>query len=358
MKTQALKLLKELTEAHGAPGEEGEIRKIFRREIALPCQSDRLGGLFAVKEGSSKNPRIMIASHMDEVGFMVQSITTEGLIRFVTLGGWWGHTLLSQRVYIQTSEGKKILGVITSKPPHFLSPEERKHVLTPDKMYIDVGASSDEEVRDFGIRIGDTIIPDSSFSPMNNPDLLLCKAFDDRAGVALTIQATQELADKEHPNTLYSTATVQEEMGTRGAQTIPHLINPDVAIILEGTPADDLPGSSKDERQGIIQGGVQIRMMDPTFLSNRKLVRFITDIADESKINYQLAVRKSGGTDARQIHLYKHGVPTVVFGVPARYIHTHNGIIHIDDYLSALQLVVAVIQKLDEKTVASFTDFS
>ncbi len=357
MKEKAIALLKELTEAHGAPGDEGQIREIFRRELGEKGQTDRVGGIFIERKGTAENPRIMIAAHQDEVAFMVQSITSEGLLRFVTLGGWWGHTLLSQRVYVHTSEGKEILGVIASKPPHFLKAEERKNVLTPDLMYIDVGAKDAEEVAAFGIRIGDPIVPASTFEQLQNPDLLLCKAFDDRAGVALAIQATQELADKEHPNTLFATATVQEEMGTRGAKTIPHLINPDVAIILEGTPADDLPGSSKDERQGILQGGVQIRMMDPTFLANRRFLRFITDIADEEKINYQLAVRKSGGTDAREVHLYKTGVPTVVFGIPARYIHTHNSIIHIDDYLNALKLVVAVIQKLDEKAFQQFIDF-
>ena len=357
MKQKAIDLLRKLTEAHGAPGHEAMIRKIFREELGA-CESDRSGCLIHEVKGSSPNPKVMITGHMDEVGFMVQSFTSEGLIRFSPLGGWWGHTLLAQRVRILTMDDQEVLGVITSKPPHFLAKSERDKVLTLDKMFIDVGATSPEDLKEnYGIRLGDTIVPDSTFTQMKNPDLLLCKAFDNRVGTGLAIQVAQAMKEEEHPNTIYSTATVQEEVGTRGAQTAANYVRPDVAIVLEGTPADDLPGIGKDERQGILGGGIQIRLMDPSAIANRGLSRFVISTAEELGINHQVAVRRGGGTDAKVIHLHNTGVPTVVVGVPARYIHTHNSMIDINDYLSGMELVKQVLKRLDAKTVASFTDF-
>ncbi|HAA59150.1 MAG TPA: glutamyl aminopeptidase [Myxococcales bacterium] len=356
-KQKSIDLLKRLTEAHGAPGHETELRSIFRQELG-ECVSDNIGNLVHTQKGSDDNPRVMITGHMDEVAFMVQSITADGLIRFVNLGGWWGHVLLAQRVYIQTRSGQKILGVITSKPPHFLAPEERKKVLTLDKMLIDVGATSAQDLHEnYGIRVGDPIVPDSNFQQLHDPDMLLCKAFDNRCGVGLTIEVTQRLREEGHPNTVFATATVQEEVGTRGAQVAARQVKPDVAIVMEGTPADDLPGNPKNERQGVVGNGIQLRAMDPTAISNPRLVQLVVETAEEHNIKHQVAVRRGGGTDAKVIHLSNQGIPTIVLGVPARYIHTHNSIIHIDDYLSGLQLATEVIKRLDAETVAKLTDF-
>lgn len=355
----AIALLQQLTEAHGAPGHEAAVRDIFRSTLHGPFQADRLGSLIYEQPSQTPGPRVMITGHMDEVGFMIHSITPEGLLRFHELGGWWGHSIMAQRVRILTANHSEVLGVITSKPPHFLSPEERTKVLTIDKMFIDVGATSAEEVTSsFGIRVGDPVVPDSNFTRMHNPKFLLCKAFDNRVGIGLTIQATQQLAKLGHPNTIVATATVQEEVGTRGAQTATTVARPDVALVMEGTPGDDLPGAPKDERQAVLGQGVQIRLMDPTAIAHRRLIDLVRDTAESLKIPHQWAVRRSGGTDAKVIHLHQQGIPTVVFGVPARYIHTHNSIICIDDYLSALQLTVAVAQRLDQHTVDRLVDFS
>lgn len=357
MKEKAIALLSQLTEAHGAPGHEAAVREIFRKEVGQPCETDRLGNTMAVKKGSAEGPRVMITGHMDEVGFVVQSVTSAGLLRFAPVGGWWGHVLLAQRVRILTWENGEVLGVITSKPPHFLARAEREKVLQIKDMYIDVGATSDTEVAEvFGIRVGDTIVPDSQFTQLKN-GYLMAKAFDNRCGVGLAIQGVQELANKTHPNTVYSIATVQEEVGTRGAQAAPRMCDPDICIVLEGTPADDMPGVPKDERQAILGEGVQLRWMDPTAISNRNFAKFVTDVGTELGIPHQIAVRRSGGTDAKVIHLHGGGVPTVVLGVPARYIHTHNSMILIDDYLSALNLLVALLERLDVETVASFTAY-
>jgi endoglucanase len=358
MKEKSIALLRQLTEAHGAPGHEAAVREIFRNEVGLPCETDGLGNTMCVKEGEASDPKIMITGHMDEVGFVVQSITSEGLLRFVPVGGWWGHVLLAQRVRVLTWEKGEVLGVITSKPPHFLARSERDKVMTLDKMYIDIGARSDDEVRDvMGVQIGDTIVPDSSFVPFGPNDYYMCKAFDNRVGVGLSIQAIQELANRKHPNTVYSVATVQEEVGTRGAQVAPRMCNPDLAIILEGTPADDMPGVGKDERQAVLGKGGQLRWMDPTAISNRNFANFVRKTSKELDIPCQIAVRRSGGTDAKVIHLHGQGVPTIVLGVPSRYIHTHNSVININDYVHSLALLLALLERLDADTVKSFTTY-
>ena len=191
---------------------------------------------------------------------------------------------------------------------------------------------------------------------MHDPDMLLCKAFDNRVGCGLVIQTLQE-ADQQRPNTLIGVGAVQEEVGCRGAITATNAVRPDVAIIMEGTPADDGPGSPRDEAQGMIGDGPQIRIMDPTAIMNRPLVNWIKDLAEANSIPLQIAVRTSGGTDAKSVHLSQLGVPTVVIGVPARYIHTHCSMIHLDDYLATLKLTTLIANNLDQAIVDSFTDF-
>ncbi|MDP7740142.1 MAG: M42 family metallopeptidase [Lentisphaeria bacterium] len=357
MKRQAVALLKRLTEAHGAPGDEGTVRDIVAAKLAGTPTFDRTGSIIHEYSGSSKTPRVMIEAHMDEVGFVVRAITREGFLRFIPAGGWWGHTLLAQRVRVRTSAGRELIGIIAAKPPHLLSPGERDKVLKPDQMYIDIGAANRDAVARLGVAIGDTIVPDTLFTHLAHTSRYAAKAFDNRVGVGMLIQATQALQKHKHPNTLVAVGATQEEVGIRGARTATRLADPDVAIVLEGPPADDLPGSIADENQGVLGKGVQIRMMDPTAISNRRLVNFVVQAAVAAKIPHQLAVRRSGGTDAKEIHLHGIGVPTIVIGVPARYIHTHNSIIDINDYLAGIKLVTELVRKLDKKTAASFVKF-
>jgi endoglucanase len=192
---------------------------------------------------------------------------------------------------------------------------------------------------------------------MHNPDFLLCKAFDNRVGMALTIQILQTLESMHHPNTVVGVGTVQEELGMRGAETAVHCVKPDAAIVFEGSPADDLPGTPEEERQGAVGRGVQVRVMDPSAIMSREFTRYAIETAELYGIAHQVAVRKAGATDARPIQLHAAGVPTIVLGVPSRYIHTHNGIMNLGDYMSALDLALKLVANLDEATVASFTAF-
>ncbi|MCE5336323.1 MAG: M42 family metallopeptidase [Desulfobacteraceae bacterium] len=356
-KEKGIELLRQLTEAHGAPGQEGEVRRIFRREVGNTATTDGFGNIFCENQGTSGSPRVLLAAHMDEVALMVQTITAEGWIRFLSLGGWWAHTLLAKRVRIRTGSGEEIPGVVGAKPPHFLSDAERDKLMKIEDMFIDVGARSADEVKSFGIKLGDTIVPDSPFARMHNPDYLLSKAFDDRAGLAVILHAAQELDKEPHPNTVIVAGTVQEEVGMRGAQTAAFVTNPDVAILIEGAPADDMPGMSRDERQCALGSGVQIRVMDASAVMSRKMVDFVIETAEKHGISHQVAVRRQGGTDAAPIQRHGSGIPTVVLGVPARYVHTHNAIIHISDYLSALELALALVRTIDEKTAKSFSHF-
>ena len=357
MKEKGVELLRKLSQAHGAPGQENEVRRIFRGELGEGVFTDRAGNIFCERKGSSGHPRILIPAHMDEVGLIVQTVMDEGLIRFLVLGGWWAHTLLAKRVRIRTREGVEIPGVIGAKPPHFLTEAEREKVMKIEDMFIDVGARNAGEVRAFGIRLGDPIVPDSPFVRMRNPDLLLSKAFDDRAGLSLIVHAALETAKMSHPNTIIFAGTVQEEVGTRGAKAAASSADPDLAIVAEGAPADDLPGAGKQEQQAAIGLGPQIRFMDSSAIMNREFIELVIATAEKNGIPYQLAVRRKGGTDAAPIHLHASGVPTVVVAVPSRYVHTHNTIIDISDYMNALKLILKLIETIDEDAAAGISSF-
>lgn len=351
-------LLKDLTEAHGIPGYEAEVRRVIRNYFKPigDIEEDNMGSLICTKEGKDSSPKIMLAGHMDEVGFMVKHISPDGYIRFTTLGGWWDQVLLSQRVAIKTSKGD-VIGVIGAKPPHLLSPEERNKVVVRKNMYIDIGATSEKDVDKAGIRVGDPIVPVSEFTVLANPKTYMSKAFDDRVGCAVVISALSSLGKKGHPNTLLGVATVQEEVGVRGATTSVDMADPDIAIILESDIAGDVPGIKPDESSTKFAGGPSLLLYDARMIPNLKLRDLVIDTAKKNKIPLQFTTMEGGATDGSVIHLHKSGVPTVVLGVPSRHIHSHNSIIHRDDFDNTVKLLKAVIQKLDKKTVQDIKSF-
>ena len=345
-----LAMLKELVEAHGAPGAEGAVASVLARwlEGVGPITRDRLGSFVCEKRGSARSPRVMLAGHLDEVGFMVKSISKEGFVRVLPLGGGWGHVVLAQRLVIRTRRGD-VLGVVGSKPPHELKDEDRKRVLEVRDMYIDVGAASDFDVRKrLDIRPGDFIVPESPFSVMANPDMLLAKAWDNRIGCALAAETVRQLKGKRHPNTVFAVATVQEEVGLRGAQTSAFKVQPDVGIALDVGIAHDTPGTEGDENLG---GGPLVVIYDSSSIPNRNLLDLVDDTARKLKLSLQFESVERGGTDAGRIHVTGEGVPSISMGVPARYIHSHVSIIHRRDYEQTVRLLVALVQRLDARTV-------
>lgn len=263
--------------------------------------------------------------------------------------------MLAQRVLVKSRAGD-FTGVIGSKPPHILGEEERKKLQEPKDMYIDVGATSAEEVRSLGIRPGDPVIPVCPFSVLGTGKTLMGKAFDDRIGCALMIDVIKGLVGRRHPNTVYAAGTVQEEVGLRGARTSSWVVEPDVGLTMEIAVAGDLPGIKKEEAQARLGKGPVILMQDGSMIPNLKLRDLFIDTAEELEIPYQLDVMEKGGTDSGAIHLHRRGVPSLVIGVPARHIHSHAGIIHREDYDHALELVKEAVVRLDAATVAGLTE--
>ena len=349
------KLLQELTDAHGISGFEDEAVEVMKRHLkgADEITYDKLGSLIAVKKGKSERPRVMIAGHIDEIGFLVKEITPEGYVKFLPLGGWWGHVALSQRVIIKTSKGD-VHGIIGSKPPHILEEDERKKVQQVKDMFIDVGVCEDFDVKSLGIRPGDPIVPDSNFRVMGNKALYMNKAFDDRIGAAAAVAVINELAAIDHPNTVFAVGTVQEEVGLRGAGTAAHYVDPDVAIVADVSLADDGPGAVKGAA-GKLGSGPSITVLDGSMIPNRRLRDMVIDIATEKKIPFHLTALDRGGTDGGRIHISRVGVPCLYMGIATRYIHSHTGVIHKSDFENLVNLIVEVVKELDSKKVESLT---
>lgn len=353
-----LELLKKFSEACGVSGHEDEVRRLVRRELdgCGGFSSDGTGCLFCTH--GENGPRVMLAAHMDEIGFMVQNMTDNGFLQLVGIGGWWPHTLLSQRVLIQTRSGGRVRGVIGSRPPHFLPESQRNTVMSMDALFVDVGAESAEQAqREFGIHLGDPVVPDVAFARLEHPFRVMGKAFDNRAGLSVMVEAFKTLCAGEHPNVLTAAATVQEEVGTRGAKTAGSAMQPDCVIVLEGPPADDTPGFAAADSQGALGKGVQIRLFDPTAITNPRLAALTEQVAAGAGISFQLTVRRSGGTDAGALHLTGRGVPCIVLGIPTRYIHAHNGVLDLRDCAAAVDLTVALVRALDHETVSALTEY-
>jgi endoglucanase len=320
---KSLDLMKRMMEAFGPSGFEREVNALCK-EYMEPYYDDvvvdKLGTVTFVAKGKSERPRVLMAGHTDEVGFIISSISKEGFLTFNALGGWWSQVLLGQRVVIRTCKGY-VDGVIASKPPHILPAEERKKVVEREDMFIDIGATSKEEAEESGVKIGDPVVPYSPFKLVQDGRVAMGKAFDDRIGAFVIMEAIRRIKEQEIeiPNTVYGAATVQEETGLRGAQTIAHIVDPDVAIVIEVDIAGDVPG-----------------------------------IKPHAEIPLQLS-QISGSTDAGRIHVSRAGCPSVVVSVPTRHIHSHVGYLSLEDTENAIRLVIELLKRLDAETVEGFT---
>ena len=294
-------LLIDLTSARGVPGNEEEVREIFKayaKPFAEDIFFDGLGSVIAKHVGTGGGPKILISGHMDEVGFMVTGITEKGFIEFQTLGGWWGQVMLAQQVEIKTQEGKLIHGVTGSKPPHVLTPEARNKPYDIKDMFIDIGASSEAEAKSWGVRPGDMITPYIQYKRLNDSKFLLAKAWDNRVGTAVSLRVLENLAQ-----------------------------------------------------------GPQVLIFDASMVPHKKLVNFVTKVAEDLDIPFQYTVIAGGGTDAGQMHLTRNGVPSIAITVPVRYLHSHTSVIHEDDYLNTVKLVTEVVRRLDDETVSALRSY-
>ena len=359
---KSLSLLKEMLESFGPAGFEVETASIVKKAVkayADEVMTDKLGSVIFTHKGTSEQPRVLLAGHIDEVGFVISGIDDHtGFLTFNALGGWWDQVLLSQRVIVRTEKGD-IQGVIAAKPPHLLPPDEVKKVVEKRFMFIDIGASSKKDAEGMGVRIGDPVVPLSGFSTIRGGKLGMGKAFDDRIGAFMAMEIVRRLAEDKikHPNTVYGAATVQEEVGARGAATVAHIVDPDVAVVLEVDIAGDVPGVQPQEAPSKMGKGPSILTFDSSMIPNQALKQFVIDTAKKAKIPYQLSMVAMGGTDAMRIHMSRAGCPSIVISAPTRHIHSHVGILSFDDVENAIKLTIELIKKFDKKTVSGFTAF-
>ncbi|NBJ68965.1 MULTISPECIES: M42 family metallopeptidase [Clostridia] len=350
---ETLTMFKDLTDAKGIPGNEKEARDVMNKYISPYADEviyDNLGSLIAKKTGDENGPKIMVAGHLDEIGFMVTRIDDKGFVYFQTAGGWWSQVMLAQRVTIMGSNGD-VTGVIGSKPPHILSAEARKKPVEIKDMFIDIGASSKEEAESFGVKPGDSVVPYFEFTPLKNEKLLLAKAWDNRIGCAIAIEVLKQLKEENHPNIVYGVGTVQEEVGLRGAKTAANTIKPDIGFGVDVGIAGDTPGVSDHEADSKIGKGPQIVLYDASMVAHKGVRDLVVKTAEENNIPYQYTSMAGGGTDSGSIHLTANGVPSLSITIATRYIHTHAGILHRDDFDHAVKLIVETIKKLDRNTV-------
>jgi endoglucanase len=350
---ETLTMLKDLTDANGIPGNEKEVRDVFEKYIspyADEVTTDNLGSSIAKKVGDSNGPKVMIAGHLDEIGFMVTRIDDKGFVYFQTVGGWWSQVMLAQRVTIMGEKGN-VTGVIGSKPPHVLSPEARKKPYEIKNMFIDIGASSKEEAEEFGVLPGQSVVPYFEFTQLKNEKMLMAKAWDNRIGLAIAIEVLKQLQGEEHPNIVYGVGTIQEEVGLRGAKTSANQIEPDIGFGVDVGIAGDTPGIAAHEADSKLGEGPQIVLYDASMVSHKGLRDLVVKTADQNKIPYQYTSIAGGGTDSGSIHLTANGVPSLSITVATRYIHSHAAILHRDDFENAVKLIVEVVKKLDKDTV-------
>ncbi|MBO9312578.1 MAG: M42 family metallopeptidase [Chloroflexus sp.] len=347
-----MQLLKELTEAHGASGYEGPVRTLMRRylEPVSEIEGDNLGSIIARRIGVPDGPRIALAAHLDEIGLLVTRITDDGFLKFQPLGGWWDHVLLGTRVEVMTRQGS-IIGVIGAKPPHILSNDERNRLVDKKSMYIDIGASSREEAMAWGVRPGDSVVPVGPFLPMRNPDLFMAKALDNRVGCAIVVETIRRLVNERHPNIVYGIGNVQEEVGLRGAATTTYLVKPDIGFAIDTAIAGDMPGVGADDAMSRLGQGPAILLIDGSLIAHTALRHLVIDVAAEEGIPLQFDLMPGGGTDGGRMHIFGSGVPTVVIGPPVRYIHSTSAIVHRRDIEQTVQLLLALVRRLDGETV-------
>ena len=350
-----LEMFKRLTEAKSVPGNERDVRNLMK-EYLTPyvdeVSQDNIGSVIFKKVGQEDGPRIMLAGHMDEIGFLVTNIDEKGFITFQTLGGWNGKVMLAQKVIITTREGKEYVGIINGKPN-----KDAAQSIDKEHMFIDVGIDSKEEVEKLGIRQGDMITPYFEFEQMANPKYLLAKAWDDRVGCALCIDILKEIKEYEHNNIVYGVGTVQEEVGCRGAKTTSNIVNPHIGFSLDVSVANDCPGQDTKAGDGKLGNGPQIHIFDGGLVGHVGLRLYLEDIAKELDIPYQINALPFGGTDASQMHLAHDGAACISIGIPTRYIHSHASIIHKDDYDNTVKLISEFIKRLNNDELKGILEY-
>lgn len=353
-------LMRRLTEAPGPPAFEEEVRRIVTEEyeaLDATVEYDGLGSVHAVLSGNGDGPRIMVTAHMDEVGLMVQTVTADGYVRVKNLGGFLGHAYPDQRWTILGRDGP-VMAVSGLPTVHVSRGSDRTQAWSVDRVFLDVGATSREEVEAMGIRPGDGVAPWSPFEILAN-DRYAAKGWDDRVGLAVMIAASRRIREEgiEIPSDVVWVATTQEEIGLRGAQVAVDFADPDLGISIEAGVSADYPGIGPTQAQERLGSGPGIFLLDSSMIPNRRLRDFFFQVAEEAGLPLQPDVLTGYGEDGAEIQSYDTGRPSVNMTVPTRYLHTHTGIIQRSDFDQAVELLIEVLRSLDPDTVREIASF-
>lgn len=354
---QRLAFLKNVSEVDGISGNEKEVAKLIAKSVkgvADKIEYDNLGSVLCYKNGEKGQPTIMIAGHLDEVGFLVSRIEDSGFLRLHPVGGWWNHVILAEVMKVKTRDGKEYFGVVGAQPPHGLSAEMRSKVLETKDIYLDMGITDKKMIEELGIRVGDTVTPHTDFRVLNDQKTLLGKAWDDRIGIAVAVEVLQNLANTKHKATIVAAGTVQEEVGLRGARTAAYHVKPDIAFAIDVTMSYDLPGSPNNPTK--LGTGAALSVMDGSVIAHRGLFDFVEKIAKEKGIKYTYDLLTAGGTDSGEIHKQHDGVITMTISLPCRYFHSHVSLIHYDDYVAAVELMTEVCRVIDNDALKALKE--
>ncbi|EEG77253.1 M42 family metallopeptidase [Dethiobacter alkaliphilus] len=334
-------LLKKLTEAYGVSGDENDVRQILKEEltpIAEEITTDTLGNLY-VKKGIGRKPRVMLASHMDEIGLMVVGFEKSGLLRVTKVGGIDNRVLVSKAVVVGK---RRIPGVIGAKAVHLQKPNERKKAINIDNLYIDIGVRSQDEAEKM-VQVGD-YVAFSATTREAGDNCLIGKAFDNRAGCAILAELLKEDLDLE----LTGVFTVQEEVGLRGAGVAAYSVHPDIALIIESTSASDVMDTKEAAHVTTLGGGPAVTLMDSSFIAPQYMVDLVVGTAEKLDIPFQFRRLTTAGTDAGKIHQTHAGISSAVIAVPCRYIHSPASIISQEDYQNTLRLAKGILNAIAE----------
>ena len=353
-KKDLLDMIKAYSEASGPSGFEHQAadRVIeWNRELGQ-IRRDTMQNVYVDRTGNSgKGLRVHLDAHLDEVGLIVQSIRPNGMMSVLPLGSWVAGNLPAHLFRVRTREGQWRPAVASSKPPHFLSEAEKKQGVTMEQIEVDAGARSAREVSEaFGIDLAAPLVPHVDCTYDEDHDLLLGKAFDCRLGCAALTATLKDLAGQSLDIDLTAAYSVQEEVGGRGAMVTARQISADLAIVFEGTPADDT-FASPDQGQTALGKGPMLRHMDRSMITHPGFQAYALALARKLGIPVQEAVRSGGGTNGGLIHTQASGIPTIVIGIPVRYIHTHYGFAKLSDVEGAVALATALIQSFDSQTL-------
>lgn len=345
MNKKQVALLKNICEIAGAPGFESRIRNLVLKEIESlvdEIKLDNMGNIVALKKGKSRK-KVMVAAHMDEIGFIVTHIDDNGFLRFHTLGGFDPKTLTSQRVIVH---GKKdVIGVMGSKPIHIMSPEERNKAPKISDYFIDLGMPK-EEVEKI-ISIGDAVTRERELIEMG--ECVNCKSIDNRVSVFILIETLRKL--KKMPYDLYAVFTVQEEVGIRGANVSSLDIQPDFGFGLDTTIAFDTPGAAAHEKVTSLGKGAAIKIMDASTICDYRMVAYMKRIAQKHKIEWQPEILTAGGTDTAGVQrMNAGGAIAGAVSIPTRHIHSVIEMAHKNDIDNAIKLLQHSIEELDSES--------